>query len=562
MKTKRNTSKLALKLIIGVILLGIIICTVSGYVGFNQYRREIKKTYNNTAYQIAETAYSFTSPSDLEEYVKLVTDYRNGIVSKDEVDSFAKQNKYQAVIKQLTNLREKMGANDIFFTVVDKTELNNYQGNIDTWIPLSYIYDCYAVPEYNFMLGDTGRVNPDFIEDINILLDTGERSDNFFESKSDFGYNTSAIQPIKNSKGEVIAVIGVEVPMVTIEAALRKYITNAVTITIALIAMFLVIYIIYVIKSIINPIDTISSEVGKFIKTRQLSEKLKQIKTKDEIENLSESVLKMENDLNEYIDNLTKVTAEKERIGAELDVARTIQSSMLPCIFPAFPNIKEIDIYASMLAAKEVGGDFYDFFMVDDTHIAVVMADVSGKGVPAALFMVIGKTLIKDHTTPGKDLGEVFTEVNNLLCEANSEGLFITAFEAVIDLVTGDVRYVNAGHEMPIIARKGEPFEALKIKRGFVLAGMEDYQYTEQTGKLNPGDRLFLYTDGVPEATNSNNELFNMDRTVETVNKHRDLKPNELLPKVKEDIDAFVGTAPQFDDITMLCIDYLEAMKK
>ena len=558
---KKKISKLAFKLIVGVVLLGIVICATSGYVGFKQYDSEIQKTYNNTAYQIAETAYSYTNINDLEEYAKAVIDYRNGKNTKEDLTALMEQDKYKKVVDQLANLREKMGANDIFFTVVDKTELNNYQGDKSTWIPLSYIFDCYTIPEYNYALGDVGPVNPDFISDINEILDTGNRSGNYFVSHSDYGYNTSAILPIKGVDGKVLAVIGVEVPMTTIEAALKQYIINAILITIALIVIFLIIYIIYVFKSIVKPIDIVADEVGAFIENRKVSDKLKEINTNDEIENLSKSVLKMENDLNEYIDNLTRVTAEKERIGAELDVARDIQTSMLPCIFPAFPDNPEFDIHASMLAAKEVGGDFYDFFMVDEKHIALVVADVSGKGVPAALFMVIGKTLIKDHTTPGKDLGEVFTEVNNLLCEANSEGLFITAFEAVIDLETGDVRYVNAGHEMPIIARKGGAYEAIKVKRGFVLAGFEDFQYVEQTAKIEPGDRIFLYSDGVPEATNANNELFNMDRTVETLNKYRDLKPSELLPKVKEDIDIFVGEAPQFDDITMLCFEYKDKMK-
>ena len=210
--------------------------------------------------------------------------------------------------------------------------------------------------------------------------------------------------------------------------------------------------------------------------------------------------------------------------------------------------------------AKEVGGDFYDFFMVDERHVAIVMADVSGKGVPAALFMVIGKTLIKDHTTPGCDLGEVFTKVNNLLCEANSEGLFITAFEGVLDMVTGEFNFVNAGHEMPCICRSGEDYEFHKIRAGFVLAGMEGMRYRAGSLTLNPGDKLFQYTDGVTEATNIHDELYGMDRLRDILNTCKDKTPTEILPIVKADIDAFVGEAPQFDDITMLCLEYKERM--
>lgn len=255
-------------------------------------------------------------------------------------------------------------------------------------------------------------------------------------------------------------------------------------------------------------------------------------------------------------------SAKSIRTAAELNVATNIQKSMLPCIFPAFPDRKEFDIFATMDPAKEVGGDFYDFFMVDDRHLAIVMADVSGKGVPAALFMVIGKTLIKDHTTPGRDLGAVFSAVNNLLCEANSEGLFITAFEGVLDLVTGEFNFVNAGHEIPYICKAGGDFEAYKIRPGFVLAGMEDMRYKAGSITLDVGDKIFQYTDGVTEATNANNELYGMDRLGTILNKIKTGTPHEILPEIKKDIDEFVGDAPQFDDITMLCLEYKAKMKE
>ena len=287
---------------------------------------------------------------------------------------------------------------------------------------------------------------------------------------------------------------------------------------------------------------------------------LLKVKTNDELQTLCESLKKMELDLNLHIDNLKNITAEKERIGAELNVATHIQESMLPSIFPAFPDRQEFDIYATMNPAKEVGGDFYDFFMVDERHLAVVMADVSGKGVPAALFMVIGKTLIKDHTQPGRDLGDVFSEINNLLCESNSEGLFITAFEGVLNLVTGEFKFVNAGHELPFICPGGGDFESYKINPGFVLAGMEGIKYAAGSMMLSPGDKVFQYTDGVTEATNGDGKLYGMDRLSLILNTVKDKAPGEILPAVKNDIDLFVGTAPQFDDITMLCLEFKAKM--
>ena len=190
------------------------------------------------------------------------------------------------------------------------------------------------------------------------------------------------------------------------------------------------------------------------------------------------------------------------------------------------------------------------------------MADVSGKGVPAALFMVIGKTLIKDHTQPGRDLGEVFTEVNNILCESNENGMFITAFEGVLDLVTGEFRYVNAGHEMPFVYRREtNTYEAYKIRAGFVLAGIEDIVYKEQKLQLNIGDKIFQYTDGVTEATDKDRKLYGMDRLDHVLNQQcLSSNPEETLKLVKADIDAFVGDNDQFDDITMLCLEYTKKM--
>jgi sigma-B regulation protein RsbU (phosphoserine phosphatase) len=318
----------------------------------------------------------------------------------------------------------------------------------------------------------------------------------------------------------------------------------------------------FVKRKIVNPINKIRDASRSMVENLENEESMEvSVKTGNEIEELFDSFKEMYGDVRDYINQLSVVTAEKERIGAELDVAAHIQASMLPCIFPAFPERKEIDIYATMDPAKEVGGDFYDFFMVDDRHLAIVMADVSGKGIPAALFMVIGKTLIKDHTTPGRDLGKVFTAVNNLLCEANSEGLFITAFEGVLDLVTGEFNFVNAGHEMPFVCKADGAFEPYKIRPGFVLAGMEGMRYRAGSMILEPGDKIFQYTDGVTEATNIHNELYGMERLEVILNKVKCGTSHEILPAVKADVDEFVGEAPQFDDITMLCLEYKERME-
>ena len=278
-----------------------------------------------------------------------------------------------------------------------------------------------------------------------------------------------------------------------------------------------------------------------------------------EVGDLARSYIAMAEDLETYVQNLQNITAEKERINAELSLASDIQSHMLPCIFPAFPDHDEIDIYATMNTAKEVGGDFYDFFMTDNTHVAFVMADVSGKGVPAALFMVIAKTLIKNHAQLGIPVNDVFTSVNKRLCEGNDADLFVTAWLGILDLTNGELQFVNAGHNPPLICQNGE-FRYLKAPAGFVLAGIDEFVYKKNVITMQPGDRVFLYTDGVTEATNLVEELYGEKRLKDFLNQRKGDSAEEVLHKLKEDIDEFVGEAPQFDDITMLMLDFKKMM--
>ncbi|MBD5443994.1 MAG: PP2C family protein-serine/threonine phosphatase [Lachnospiraceae bacterium] len=249
-----------------------------------------------------------------------------------------------------------------------------------------------------------------------------------------------------------------------------------------------------------------------------------------------------------------KDNREKERIGAELNVATRIQASMLPCVFPAFPEYEEFDIYASMDPAKEIGGDFYDFFLVDADHLALVMADVSGKGVPAALFMMITKTLLKNAAQSGLSSGAVLETVNNQLLENNEAGMFVTVWLGIYEISTGRLTAANAGHEYPAIKRAGGSFTLLKDRHGFVMAGMEDVKYQEYELNLQAGDILFLYTDGVPEATDGEERFYGTDRMLEALNRNENVDSRELLLGVREDIDQFVGETEQFDDITMMAL--------
>lgn len=240
------------------------------------------------------------------------------------------------------------------------------------------------------------------------------------------------------------------------------------------------------------------------------------------------------------------------RIETELDLATKIQTSMLPCIFPAFPEHDDIELHAVYHPAKEVGGDFYDYFVIDKTHVGLVIADVSGKGVGAALFMTISKTVLKNQLQLGISPSEALTNSNKQLCESDDAGLFVTCWAGVYDTETRELTFVNAGHNPPIILRKGSKPEFIKQKSGFVLAGLEGYEYSSETIKLNEGDEMFFYTDGVTEATNTNNELYGEQRLLTCLEKCSDELVNNQLAFLKADVDEFVGNREQFDDITIM----------
>lgn len=278
-------------------------------------------------------------------------------------------------------------------------------------------------------------------------------------------------------------------------------------------------------------------------------------KSGNEIDSIILALNDVGHKMNRYITDLTHATAEKERISAELNVATQIQGEMLPQIFPPYENHPELELFATMEPAKEVGGDFYDFYLIDDDHFGIVVGDVSGKGVPAALFMVIAKTLVKDTAMHSHTPAEIFEFVNNILCEGNDSGLFVTCWLGILTLSTGELTFANAGHTAPILYKDGK-FSYLVTKPNLMLAGMEGMHYANHSVTIQGGDRLFVYTDGITEATNAQNELFGEERLLQSIEKTRGLSSKEVLAAVRADIDAFVKDAVQFDDITMLELSF------
>lgn len=303
-------------------------------------------------------------------------------------------------------------------------------------------------------------------------------------------------------------------------------------------------------RQVVENIDSVNRALGDI--TRGDLDTEVNVRSHKEFEILSD-------DINHTVDTLKHYIKDAAaRIDAELEFAKSIQHSALPSIFPPFPERREVDIHATMNTAKEVGGDFYDYFFVGEDKLALVIADVSGKGIPAAMFMMQAKTIIKGYAEQGIPTDQVFTKANARLCEGNEAGMFVTALMLIVDLKSGHVEYVNAGHNLPLIRKKGGQFEYFKMRRGLVLAGMEDMVYHMGEFDMAPGDTVYLYTDGVTEATDENKELFGDDRLLETLNTFGDGEMKMLCALVRRAVDFFVGPAPQFDDITMLAFHWNE----
>ncbi len=554
----KKKKKLTRKFIFGFILIGVVISAISIIVGVNGFNNYIKKQYNDTAYDIAETVQTFFEDGELEAYTEMIKDPEKQ--KKSGFKELLEPRKYGERWKQINHLRESMGANDIYVVYVDMDALNEEDVAKDDWAPLHYLFDTFATEGKSYKFGDCGPFNRSFIKDARWQLLTYNRGTNYYISKSQFGYNTSALLPVRLDDLDNHVIIGVEIPMSTLQDAIRDLSLHTLgTIVIAMIIIILL-FVYYLYRTVIRPIDIIAEETAIFGDSgNKLSERLPDVQTGDELQGLAESVLQMEQGILDYVKHITKVTAEKERISTELNVATDIQANMLPRRFPAFPERDEFDIYASMVPAKEVGGDFYDFFMVDDDHLAMVVGDVSGKGVPAALFMVIAKTLIKDRTTYSKSPKKILEEVNNLLCENNEAEMFVTVWLGIMQISTGKVVAANAGHEYPAVRKKDGTFELLTDRHGFVLGGIEGSAYREYEFQVDPGGSLFVYTDGVAEATSGEDELFGTERMLDALNTEPGAPPEQLVDQVQTFINDFVKDAPQFDDITMLSVERKQA---
>ena len=402
MKQKRPFTKSLIRPIFNAVIgLIMLLSAAIGTVGYFEFAGALKQQYMEIANGIAEYAALSIDAETLEQYLETKT--------ADEA--------YNSTREQLQHTAD---AEDCSVIYVAKVHTDTKERE--------YIYNVVSKASgfSPYEIGFRDTVNDEFLKVYDSILKGETQLHNFMYSRK--GYTTS-VYPVEDADSGVVAIVGVVKNMDLLTSAKNSYICQIILIEALIAILSGVVWVVYMRRRIVVPVQQLSEAALNMVEHLEDGNSPELVvKHDDELRELADSFATMYREVGAYIAKLETVTAEKERIGAELDVAAKIQSSMLPCIFPAFPNRNEFDIYATMDPSKEVGGDFYDFFMVDADHLAFVVADVSGKGVPAALFMVIGKTLIKDHTGLHDDLGEVFTEVNNILCASNSEEMFITAF--------------------------------------------------------------------------------------------------------------------------------------
>ena len=379
---------------------------------------------------------------------------------------------------------------------------------------------------------------------------------------SQYGWLCTAMRAIRDMEtGEAVAIAGVDINMTEIVRARYRFLRESLLFVAILLVIAILSGMAVLRRTAIRPLRKLAEAATGF--AREEDERLTKedviqldLHSNDEVSDLYREIQSMENRIVDNMEHLTLVTAEKERVSTELRTASGIQSAMLPNDFPAFPDREDFDLYASMTPAKEVGGDFYDFFLIDEDHLAVLIADVSDKGVPAALFMMASKILLKYRAQQGGNPGEIMNAVNDEICRDNKSRMFVTVWLGIVDLNTGVMTCANAGHEYPFVRGQDGAFRILKDKHGIVLGALEGARYKDYEIQLMPGDAVFVYTDGIPEANNADGEFYGLERMEKALNSAADRDPEGILQGIREAVNAFTGEARQFDDMTMLCLEY------
>ena len=534
-KLKKTVSSLGFRIIGGIICLLLAYNLIVQTIGYLQFTESLTNEYNDSAFRTAETAVTLVNGDKIEEYLQTHGD-------SDE---------YRDRLNRMDILCDKQNVTMIYAIAVDTSDYGRFV-NIYNSVDKNSSYTRWEIGYQR----DT--TNEEYARVYRDIYENGLERGAVMRTRNLRGKepHITSLVPVKDSNGDVQAILCVQRPMVELVTGRQRYIKSVglTAILLGIAACFSAYG--FLKHEFVKPVKKIIGEAARFAEENTAPEQnvLHNISSITEIQALGSSVAKLETDTLQYMQNLMHVTAERERIDTELSLATRIQANMLPNIFPAFPDRTEFDIHASMTPAKEVGGDFYDFFLIDDDHLGLVMADVSGKGVPAALFMMMAKILLSNYAMMGGTPHEVLEQLNGTFCKNNDDSMFVTVWFGIYTISTGKVIAANAGHEYPIIKHGEKGFEVMKDRHGFVIGGMCGLKYRDYEFELASGDTLFLYTDGVPEATDTDGKMFGTERLLDTLNAAENGTAKELLEAVHADVEAFVGTAPQFDDLTMLAI--------
>lgn len=535
---KALRSKLSAKVIAGIVITLLIFAVLSSLISYSAFADVLDQRYADTGYQIGRLAAEVVDGDKLDAYLD---------------PEYQQTEEYKTTMRRLDNITQRMNA--AFIYVLQPVD--------EDWKEIRFLFETVN-DNYDLSPYLPGYVRESASEEYSTkykLIYDGKSEEEFVfrsDRQTTTGAHVSSMVPVKTSDGDVAGVMCVQLQEDELKPARNKVLGEIAGAALFMILLVSFVYGWFLRKTVAKPIRHIASETVRFSRENELPEVslTDSVPGNDEIKLLAMHVDKMEYAIKNYTENLKTVTSQKDRMEGELNVASGIQQDIIPNLFPPFPERDEFELYAHMAPAKEVGGDFYDFFFVDDDHLALVIADVSGKGAPAALFMMASKIMIKNRAQLGGTPAEVLVDVNQQLSEGNYSNMFVTAWIGILELSTGVLTTSNAGHEYPAIRRADGQFEFFKDKHGFVLGGISGCKYKEETLTLQPGDTLFVYTDGVTEATDKSLHLFGAERLLETLNQTPNAAPTDLLNNMSAAIYNFANGMEQADDVTMLALQY------
>ena len=535
---KKLNSNLSFMIIGSVIILLVVFAAVIDIIGYRRFTRVYTNEYNDSAYRTALTAAAIIDADQIDHYI----------------ETGGEDEGYKKTRDNLFILANKQGVSVIYLVKPDP-DYKNFTSVFNA------VSDDSSYEPWEIGLRRK-TTNEEYEEAFKNMYENGSDREVVIRTRDLEGANphiTSMI-PVKDSQGNVTGILCVQRFMNDLKKQRIGYMRWIGLTTFILIILTIITASLFLNVQVVRPIKRVTAEAKRFSKDNTINEKPlgEGISKVTEISELADSIDKMEMDTVDNMFNLALVTKENERIGTELHLAALIQENSLPNIFPPFPDRTEFDVYATMDPAKEIGGDFYDFYLTNDHTLTLVMADVSGKGVPGALFMMVTKILIKEHAMLEKSPAEVLDTINDRICGNNNTNMFVTVWLAKMDLRTGNMIVANAGHDDPVIYKNNGEFELKKTKHGMPLGVRKNRQYEEYEIWMSPGDKIFLYTDGVHEATNENGEMYGMERMLASLNEYKEKSLNELLTYVKNDVELFVGEAVQFDDMTMMGMELKE----